>query len=170
MFLWLLLFVQSKPISVGELKSRLIANINNAPKNGVNCPNDLKFEITELVDQMERRNPTKNPACSLLMKGNWKMLYTDFSPPAPSSGKLGPFIGDVYQDLTDGILTQTKLVNGIRQEEGSIRNILKVAFPPISGVIYSLIFIERKLIFLDVYNYFIVDPFRRATCKTGSVG
>lgn len=136
MFLWLILFVQSKPISVIELKARLVGRINNAPKNGVNCPNDLKIEIADLVDQMERKNPTKNPACSSLMKGSWKMMYTDFSPAAPSSGKLGPFIGDVYQDLTDGILTKTKLTKGVRRDEGSIRNILKIAFPPISGALY----------------------------------
>ena len=33
------------------------------------------------------------------MNGFWRMTYTDFSPAAPSSGQLGPFVGEVYQDL-----------------------------------------------------------------------
>jgi hypothetical protein len=36
---------------------------------------------------------------SPLMAGFWRLLYSDFDPPAPSSGKLGPFVGSVYQDL-----------------------------------------------------------------------
>jgi hypothetical protein len=46
------------------------------------------------------------------------MLWTNFSPVAPSSGKLGPFVGDVYQDVNFS---------------GKARNILRIDFPPIAG-------------------------------------
>ena len=56
---------------------------------------------------------------SPLINGYWKMLWTNFEPAAPSSGKLGPFVGDVYQEID--------LPNGIA------KNILKVDIPPIEG-------------------------------------
>ncbi len=53
------------------------------------------------------------------MNGFWRLLYSDFNPPATSSGKLGPFVGEVFQDLNSNI--------------GEIRNILRLNFPPIQG-------------------------------------
>jgi hypothetical protein len=79
--------------------------------------------IRTLVDEIELVNPTANPAYSPLMNGYWRMLYTDFTPAAASSGKLGPFVGDVYQDLDS--------------TQATIRNILKVRFPPIDGALIA---------------------------------
>ena len=121
-----------------QLKSRLTASILKVPKNGIDCPDDKKHEIARLVQQIERVNPTKSPAYSALMNGNWRMLYTDFSPAAPSSGKLGPFIGDVFQDLKSGTLRKNTRLQVNRQDEGIIRNILKIGFPPIYGIYYIL--------------------------------
>ena len=42
------------------------------------------------------------------------MLYTDLTPAAPSSGKLGPFTGDVYQELDP--------------RNGIIKNLLNIDF------------------------------------------
>jgi hypothetical protein len=53
------------------------------------------------------------------MNGFWRMNYTDYSPSGPSSGQLGPFIGDVFQDLNS--------------TEGIIKNLLSIKFPPITG-------------------------------------
>ncbi len=53
------------------------------------------------------------------MNGFWRLLYTDFDPPATSAGKLGPLTGTVYQDL-DG-------------NAGQIINYLKIGFPKIEG-------------------------------------
>jgi hypothetical protein len=57
------------------------------------------------------------------MNGFWKMRWTNFSPAAPSSGKLGPFVGEVYQD--------------INLQAGEFRNILKLDFPPIAGELFA---------------------------------
>ena len=64
------------------------------------------------------------------MGGFWKMSYTDFAPAAPSSGKLGPFVGDVFQDL--------------RPEEGRGFNILRVGFPPIKGALVAKARVKSK--------------------------
>lgn len=53
------------------------------------------------------------------MNGFWKLLYTDFDPPATSAGKLGPLTGSVYQDLDS--------------KKGRIINYLKIKFPKIEG-------------------------------------
>jgi hypothetical protein len=50
------------------------------------------------------------------MDGYWRLLYTD-NPPAPNSGKFGPFIGEVFQELNS--------------EQGKIKNILNLKNPPI---------------------------------------
>ena len=47
------------------------------------------------------------------------MEYTDFNPPAISTGKLGSFVGDVSQDLDSTQKTMT--------------NILDISFPVVRG-------------------------------------
>ena len=59
--------------------------------------------------------------------GYWKLLYTDFDPPAESSGKVGPFVGDVYQALSKS--------SADKKFEGEIKNILQVSLPPVKGSI-----------------------------------
>eukprot|EP01038_Epipyxis_sp_PR26KG_P015979 gene15979-21685_t len=102
-----------------ETKEELFDLIKNCQPNGVKASQELRETINSYVTKLEEINPTVKPAYSPLMNGFWRMLYTDFNPPAPSSGQLGPFIGDVYQDLDSTI--------------GVIKNILKLDFPPIIG-------------------------------------
>lgn len=80
---------------------------DKAQPNGLQAPDSLRNEIAEAVRSIEAKTPTKRPAYSPLMKGIWKLSYTDFSPAAPSSGKLGPFVGDVFQDLSQGCIERT---------------------------------------------------------------
>ena len=82
-------------------------------RNGLDATAAQKAEISGLVEVLEAKgNPTLNPALATnKLKGNWQMLYTDLTPAAPSSGKLGPFLtGDVYQEVDP--------------ENGQIKNIL----------------------------------------------
>jgi hypothetical protein len=87
--------------------------------NGLKAGRPDQKEVTKIVEQLEKLNPTKRPAYSPLMNGFWRMLYTDITPVQVSSGKLGPFIGKVYQDLDS--------------TQGVIKNILSVALPSIKG-------------------------------------
>lgn len=103
-----------------ELLTALQSRIQQAPKNGINTPPELGEEIVTLCEKLEKCNPTPRPVRNeAKMNGFWKMLWTNFEPVAPSSGKLGPFTGDVYQDID--------FVNGVA------RNILRIDFPPIMG-------------------------------------
>eukprot|EP00976_Prorocentrum_cordatum_P087401 1186885-Prorocentrum_minimum.AAC.4 len=92
-------------------KSVLYEELQKVAPNGLSATPDDKRRIAEIVTDIEQSNPTIAPAHSTLMPGFWRMLYTDMEP-APSSGKLGPFIGDVFQDL--------------RPENSLILNLLKV--------------------------------------------
>ncbi|CAM9457405.1 unnamed protein product [Ectocarpus sp. 13 AM-2016] len=53
--------------------------------------------IQEVAKELNALNPTKDPARSPLLAGRWRMLYSTV--PGPSSGRLGPFVGDVFQDI-----------------------------------------------------------------------
>lgn len=103
-----------------NLLTELQLKIKQAPRNGIDTPVALEEDIVALCEQLEKCNPTPRPVRnSAKMNGFWKMLWTNFSPVAPSSGKLGPFVGDVYQDVDFG--------------GGKARNILRINFPPIAG-------------------------------------
>ena len=102
-----------------ELLSDLRSKIRQAPKNGIGTSPALEKEIILLCERLEKCNPTPRPIRNTKkMNGFWKMLWTNFSPVAPSSGKLGPFLGDVYQDV---------------DFSGKARNILRINLPPIIG-------------------------------------
>jgi len=53
------------------------------------------------------------------------MRWTNFAPAAPSSGQLGPLVGDVYQDID--LITPN----------AQAKNILKIDFPPIKGALVA---------------------------------
>ncbi|CAM9532500.1 unnamed protein product [Discosporangium mesarthrocarpum] len=79
-------------------------------KNGIRATQDSRRRIEELVKELNKLNPTAEPALSPLISGKWRMLFTNV--PGPSSGRVGPFVGDVYQD--------------INAEKQRIRNILEL--------------------------------------------
>jgi hypothetical protein len=122
------LFQQASPkqrlkdnsIKAKELLQDLEGLIRRAPKNGIDTPSELEEEILDTLQRLEGINPTPKPVRNLLkMNGFWKMRWTNFEPAAPSSGKLGPFVGDVFQDISI--------------PDGGARNILRIDFPPIAG-------------------------------------
>jgi len=129
-------------------KQRLGDAMKKCGKNGVKATKEARIEIAELVKVLEASTPTRKPAYSEKMNGYWRLLYTDFSPAAPSSGQLGPFIGDVFQDL-DG-------------RANVIKNILKIGFPKIEGVLVAKQRIKDdvtwEITFDYVYNSFKTDP------------
>lgn len=112
----------SKP-AILDLKRSLSDVVSKTQPNGINAAPDQRKEVNMIVKQLEKVNPTNSPAKSPLMNGFWRMTYTDFMPAAPSSGQLGPFIGDVYQDLDN--------------DAGIIKNILDIKFPPLVGALIA---------------------------------
>jgi hypothetical protein len=129
-------------IRAQELLHDLEGLIGQAPRNGIDTPSELEAEILETLRQLEPLNPTPKPVRNTeLMNGFWKMRWTNFSPAAPSSGKLGPFVGDVYQDI-------------VIPDNAS--NILKVAFPSLAGALKASIGVENdstvSITFISVAN------------------
>eukprot|EP00981_Chlorochromonas_danica_P007079 scaffold1551_cov164-Ochromonas_danica.AAC.7 len=53
------------------------------------------------------------------MNGFWRLLYSDFSEKGSSGGKLGPFVGEVYQDLDSKV--------------GRIKNLIRVRSITLKG-------------------------------------
>lgn len=97
--------------------------INMAPRNGIDTPVELESQILDVCQKLERQqnpnvSPSKRPD---LMNGFWNMRWTNFEPAAPSSGKLGPLVGDVFQDID--------------LDRSVAKNILRVNFPPICGAL-----------------------------------
>ena len=116
--------------AIDSTKAELFKRTAACEPNGLRATANQRIQITELVEALEKLNPTSNPALSEKMNGFWRMLYTDFTPAAASSGKLGPFVGDVFQDLDS--------------KEGIIKNILKIGFPPVSGALVANMSIYNK--------------------------
>jgi hypothetical protein len=137
-------------IKAKTLLSTLEELISTAPKNGIDTPKELAIQIQSICEQLEditpNPSPTQHPE---LLNGFWFMLWTNYGPPAPSSGKLGPFIGDVYQDLQlpttitnhnnndsdDSTPTPASVSGG--GGRGVARNIFKLDVPPIMGELYA---------------------------------
>lgn len=85
--------------NIQQLKQELFQQINLAKPNGLKATPEIKQTLNKIVKDVEKMNPTSKPAYSELMNGFWRLQYSDFFPPSTSSGKLGPFVGDVFQDL-----------------------------------------------------------------------
>lgn len=97
----------------------LLIELDKYRPNGLKATDQQKKNVLSRVKLIEQMNPTSKPAYSSKMDGFWRLIYTDFEPAAASSGKLGPFIGDVFQLLDSKSL--------------KITNILRISFPPITG-------------------------------------
>lgn len=93
-----------------NLKQNLYSKLELCQPNGLDVSNEKRLEINNLTKQIEALNPTKNTAKSDLMNGFWRMLYTDLTPAAASNGKLGPFVGEVFQDLNSQTLQVKNLL------------------------------------------------------------
>jgi len=58
---------------------------------------------------LESNNPSKRPARSNLVDGNWRLLWSDA--PGFSSGMVGPFQGDAFQDVVIAQKQYTNILN-----------------------------------------------------------
>ena len=79
---------QNKDLKISKLKEVLFESTNECQPNGLKATKAQQKEIDIIVQSIEALNPTLNPANSLLMNGYWRMIYTDFNPPATSSGTV----------------------------------------------------------------------------------
>ena len=102
-----------------DLKKKSLSElVCGTGKNGNQATSSQRKEIRQIVQELKKLNPTRNPTSSALLTTQpsaWRLSYTDFDPPAPSSGRLGPFTGDVYQYLDP--------------QRGRIKNLLRIELP-----------------------------------------
>lgn len=118
----------SKAAQAQECLQTLESLIDQAPKNGIDTPATLAKEIESVCCELEALTPISKPTQDPnVLTGFWKMRWTNFFPVAPSSGRLGPFVGDVFQDI-----------DLIGNRHGKAKNILRIApFPPVVGALIA---------------------------------
>lgn len=118
----------SKAKQAQECLQTLESLIDQAPKNGIGTSAPLAADIESVCETLEALTPISRPTEDpSILTGFWKMRWTNFFPVAPSSGKLGPFVGDVFQDI-----------DLIGNRHGKAKNILRIApFPPIVGALIA---------------------------------
>ncbi|GMH34327.1 hypothetical protein BSKO_02161 [Bryopsis sp. KO-2023] len=85
-------------------KEELLDLCGHVPNNGVTAPDELRRRIRETVEALERLNTVEKPAgedaVRGVLDGTWALEYTTTK--AASSGKLGPFVGEVTQVVDVG--------------------------------------------------------------------
>lgn len=72
---------QTSPPALPSLKSELrstLADLNRGLSIDADSiePNSLEEAAEDLIEQIEDMNPTRNPARSVLLHGDWTLLYT----------------------------------------------------------------------------------------------
>ena len=83
------------------VKEKFIVAARAGPKNGVGATPEQRAAIEGKLAELIALNPTEEPAVALLrppykfFDGTYSLLYTNTT--GGSSGKLGPFVGDVTQ-------------------------------------------------------------------------
>ncbi|CAB1098813.1 unnamed protein product [Ectocarpus sp. CCAP 1310/34] len=71
--------------------------------NGLKATPQQRDAISKAINGLAAANPTKDITTSELATGTWDLIYT--TTPGASGGKLGPFIGEVQQevDIAEGL-------------------------------------------------------------------
>lgn len=92
-----------------NLKKNELRELTKDCKNGLKATAQKRECILQLAKEIESLNPTKNIANDSKLNGSWKLLFT--SNEGSSAGKLGPFLGQVVQDID---LSSMRYVNYVR--------------------------------------------------------
>ncbi|XP_055817792.1 fibrillin-5, chloroplastic isoform X2 [Solanum dulcamara] len=103
-------------VSQSQIKIQLYDALQGINRGVFGVSSDKKFEIEELVEQLESQNPTLEPTLSLdKVAGSWKLIYSTISILGSKRTKLGlrDFItlGDLYQNID---ISEGKAVNVIK--------------------------------------------------------
>lgn len=121
-----------------QLKEQL-RSLTRGTKNGVEASATLRTEIAGLVTQLERTNKVKKLTSSPLIGGNWKLLFTTND--GSSAGKIGPFVGDVFQEVDLDKRSYNNLVN-----LGPLTGRLTATWDNLSDQLWKVKFQELDLI------------------------
>lgn len=95
-----------------------IVKASRGTANGVRASQESKDQILALTKQLEKLNRTTKLASSDKSDGKWKLVYTTSN--GSSAGRLGPFVGDVTQDIefaSKQYINRVELLNGLIKAE-----------------------------------------------------
>ena len=111
--------VSARPIAV--VKKELLEATDKCGINGKFGSAAERARVCELVVELEKLNPTRNPATRAdLNDGFWKLLFTTVPRGyGNSDGSVGPFTAPVYQD--------------VNSKGNEVRNLLKFESFPFEG-------------------------------------
>uniref|UniRef100_A0A7S4DWF7 Plastid lipid-associated protein/fibrillin conserved domain-containing protein n=1 Tax=Lotharella globosa TaxID=91324 RepID=A0A7S4DWF7_9EUKA len=133
-------FLQPKSSADVESLKTAIREKSKGTNNGVDASPARREEIAELLQELEAANPTRKLTSSPLISGSWKLLYTTND--GSSAGKIGPFVGDVVQnvELQDG-----EYVNIVSLANGAFRGVLTATWDNVSDKLWKVKFKDIKL-------------------------
>ena len=95
-------------VDIAALKQE-IRGLATGTQNGIKATENSRVAINAAVRKLEKANQVRKLASTEKLEGSWKLVYTTND--GSSAGKLGPFIGDVVQNIDLGL---EKYVNYVR--------------------------------------------------------
>jgi hypothetical protein len=120
-------------------KTELLELCSTIPSNGVNASEETKAEVRSIAKRLVETNPTAKPASSGAdngaLDGLWELIYTDVQ--GQSSGKLGPFIGFVTQEVK---VSRDLYKNNV--ELGPLKLALSAKWDVLNDASWKVIFID----------------------------
>lgn len=119
-------------------KEEIIA-LSQGTSNGVKASDLSKSKIEELVKCLEKLNPTKKITDSPLLDGVWNLVYTTNE--GSSAGKVGPFIGEVTQDIR---LSESFYSNNVKLFNGVLQASLGASWDVLSPNLWRVKFLNIK--------------------------
>lgn len=138
----------------------LIAECEATQPNGLKASTVQRETISALVNALEKFNVTPRPARSAQQEGLWTLLYTDL-PPAESSGKIGPFIGAVTQNLEP---SRNRIENILTVKSVGIRGVLSAKQSVVDDFTWLITFDRLSV---SIFGIKLVDrPFPRQEIRT----
>mmetsp|Transcript_8009 Transcript_8009/g.20093 ORF Transcript_8009/g.20093 Transcript_8009/m.20093 type:complete len:355 (+) Transcript_8009:150-1214(+) len=137
---------ESETTTTASLLDKLESWIHQAPKNGISTPPEIESKIVNICERLEALDAgssakrQQQPSSSSqyvddFINGFWKLRWSNYIPAGPSSGKIGPFVGDVYQDLKlelEDVTVSKKPPTGSSNQHNFARNIFRLDWPKIS--------------------------------------
>ena len=138
------LFKDSKKVTAersakAALLKKNLVDITKGTSNGMKANAEVRSEVAEIVNNLEKLNDVKTISSSPVMNGNWKLLYTTNS--GSSAGKLGPFIGRVDQDIN---VSGSKYINYVRLG-GIVQGALSATWDNLSPKLWKVKFIDIEI-------------------------
>jgi len=118
-----------------------ILSLSKGTSNGVRASDATRLKIEELVKCLEKLNPTKKITDSPLLDGVWNLVYTTNE--GSSAGKVGPFIGEVTQDIR---LSESYYANNVNLFNGVIQASLGASWDVLSSNLWKVKFLNIKFL------------------------